>query len=111
VAHMQCDIANNHQGGVPDLLPFQDNNSTCAAFGSGAPYGFASFIREHYKFQLSTNNPNTPPTTTHQSNPNTPYTNFCNAGNPVTRPVASECGGDAGGLIVPTSSTAVGILQ
>ena len=111
VAHMQCDIANNRQGGVPDLLPFQDNNSTCAAFGSGTPYGFASFIREHYKFQLSTNNPNTPPTTTHQSNPNTPYTNFCNAGNPVTRPVASECGGDAGGLIVPTSSTAVGVLQ
>jgi hypothetical protein len=111
LAHMQCDIANSTTGGVPDLLPFQDNATTCAAFGNGVPYGYANHIREHYKFQLSTNNPNTPPTTTHQSSPNTPYANFCNAGNPVTSPVASECGGDAGGWIVPITSTAVGVLQ
>lgn len=111
LAHMQCDIANSNTGGVPDLLPFQDSASPCAAFGNGIPYGYANHIREHYKFELSTGNTNTPPTSTHQSNPNTPYANFCNAGNPVTSPVASECGGDAGGLVVPTSSTATGVLQ
>lgn len=111
LSHMQCDIANSNTGGVPDLLPFQDNSTTCAAFGNGVPYGYANHIREHYKFELSTGNTNTPPTSTHQSNPNTPFTNFCNAGNPVTSPVASECGGDAGGWIVPTTSTATGVLQ
>jgi hypothetical protein len=109
LANMQCDIANSNTGGVPDLLPFQDSASPCANFGNGIPYGYANFVREHYSYELSTGNPNTPPTSTHQSAPQVLFSSFC--GSATTTPVSSECGGDAGGWIVPTSSTATGLLQ
>jgi hypothetical protein len=109
LSHMQCDIANSATGGVPDLLPFQNNTTTCAAFGNGAPYGYANYIREHYSFELSTGNTNTAPTSTHQSAPQVVFSSFCGAA--TTGPVSSECGGDAGGWIVPLGTTTTGTLQ
>ncbi len=112
IAHLQCDIANSSLGGVPDLLPFQDPASPCAAFGNGIPYGDANYVREHYSYELSTGNSNTPPTTTHQAAPNTPFSLFCGTATTGTSPV-TECGGDAGGWVVKLSALPVttGTLQ
>jgi hypothetical protein len=112
VVALQNDIHNSVLGGVPDFLPFSTNN----AFGAGNGYGDANFIREHYTFQLSTGNANTAPTSTHQSAPVVDFhLEGCSAatgtGVAKTSPPTAECGGDAGGLIVPINSTATGVLQ
>jgi len=110
LANMQCDIANSNPGGVPDLLPFQDSASPCAAFGNGKPYGYANYIREHYSFSaIIGGSLNPTPTSTHQSSPQTVFSSFC--GSATTGPVSSECGGDAGGWIVPIGTASTGLLQ
>jgi hypothetical protein len=113
IAKAQDDIHNNDAGGVPDFLPF----SADGTFGPAGGAGDVSFIREHFAYQLSTGNPNTPPTSTHQSNPRVDFhlepcsTGHVVPGTPVTAPITAECGGDAGGLIKPIGTTATGVLQ
>jgi hypothetical protein len=112
VQHLQFDIHNNNSGGVPDLLPFSDAASGGLSFNP--PFGDVGFVREHYAFELSTGNADTPPTSTHQSAPEVVFASFCGGGSntPVTGPAPSnECGGDAGGWIVAAGSTATGTLQ
>jgi hypothetical protein len=114
VWNTQCDIHFNHVGGVPDFLPFNDPTSSGACTWN-APYGDAGVVREHYAFVKATNL--TAPTSTHQTTTQIDFhSEACSGGaapgTPVTGPTPDvECGGDAGGWIVPTGSTAVGILQ
>jgi|HubBroStandDraft_6_1064221.scaffolds.fasta_scaffold00141_36 hypothetical protein len=114
VENLQSDIHNSNFGGVPDLLPFSE--AAAGALSFNPPFGDVGFVREHYAYQLSTGNPNTAPTSTHQSAPKVSFgSEPCGgggAGTPVTGPTPSaECGGDAGGLIKPAGSTGTGVLQ
>jgi hypothetical protein len=114
VENLQWDIHNNNLGGVPDLLPMSEAASGPLSFNP--PFGDVAYVREHYAFELSTGNPNTAPTSTHQSAPQVSFgSEPCGGGGtgtPVTGPTPiQECGGDAGGLIVPAGSTATGVLQ
>jgi hypothetical protein len=115
VQNLQADIHFNHLGGVPDFLPFSDAASGALSFNP--PYGDASFVREHYAFRLSQTGSLLPtPTSTHESNPQVVFqSEACSGGaapgTPKTSPPTGECGGDAGGLIVPAGSAAIGILQ
>lgn len=117
VEHLQADIHNNATGGIPDLLPFSDAASGPLSFNP--PYGDASFIRDHYAFveandtdlhdggTITGDFPDTATTTTHQSNVQVTFT--CNGGVPKDGPApVNECGGDAGGLIVPVGTVAAG---
>ncbi len=107
VQHLQQDIHNSNQGGVPDFLAFDDAN----AFSANGGYGDAGFIRQHYSFLG--NSPQLPggatPTTTHQTQTLVDFsTEACSTGhvspgtpNTNSAGTTSECGGDAGGFIVP----------
>jgi hypothetical protein len=115
VQNLQADIHLNHLGGVPDFLPFSDAASGALSFNP--PYGDAAFVREHYTFRASEFGALLPtPTSTHESTTQVVFqSESCSGGaapgTPVTSPPTSECGGDAGGLIVPAGSSATGILQ
>ncbi len=116
VQNLQFDIHSNQLGGVPDMLPFSDANAGALSFTP--PYGDVGFIREHYTFKLSMSGGGLfpTPTSTHESNPQVVFqSESCSGGaapgTPHTSPPASECGGDAGGLIVPKGSVATGVLQ
>jgi hypothetical protein len=116
VQNLQFDIHSNKVGGVPDLLPFSDAGSGALSFNP--PYGDAAFVREHFTFRLSQTGSAlfTPPTSTHESNTQVVFqSETCSGGaapgTPVTSPPNAECGGDAGGFIVPAGSTAVQKLQ
>jgi hypothetical protein len=115
VQNLQHDIHAAVVGGVPDFLPFSDAPSGALSFNP--PYGDASFVREHYTFRLSQTGSLLPtPTSTHESNPQVVFqSEGCSGGaapgTPVTSPPTAECGGDAGGLIVPAGSAATEVLQ
>jgi hypothetical protein len=117
VQNLQFDIHNNKLGGVPDMLPFSDAASGALSFNP--PYGDVGFVREHFtdRLTLTTGAALQPaPTSTHQSNPQVVFqSETCSGGaapgTPITSPPSAECGGDAGGLIVPAGSAATGVLQ
>jgi hypothetical protein len=127
VQHLQQDVHCAVLGGVPDFLPFNDAGtaSPCSAIpwaNATLAYGDASFVREHYdiafKASQYTNGLGalTAPTTTHESNTAVDFhLEGCSGGSApgvaVTSPPTSECGGDAGGLIVPAGSAAKNVLQ
>jgi hypothetical protein len=120
VQNLQADIHNGHLGGVPDLLPFSDAASGALSFNP--PYGDAGFIRDHYSF-LKANDfdifSNIAPyssatvSTTHESNTLVQFNLETCGPNPVDGPAPiNECGGDAGGFIVPVGTiTATKNLQ
>jgi hypothetical protein len=123
VWNTQCDIHFNHLGGVPDFLPFNDPSSSSACTWN-APYGDAGFVREHYTYLASiphvANAAYPTPTNLHESPVVVDYgLEACStaigpstAGNPVTGPAPiNECGGDAGGLLVPVGTTSTGVQQ
>jgi len=114
VENMQADIHNNHVGGVPDLLPFSEAVSGPLSFNP--PFGDVNYVREHYSFLLSSQG------TTHSIHESNPQVFFLaegceqsgdvTPGTPHTGPTPDdECGGDAGGWIVPAGMTATGIQQ
>jgi hypothetical protein len=115
VQNLQFDIHNNNLGGVPDFLPMSDAASGALSFSP--PYGDVAFVREHYTFRLSQTGSLLPtPTSTHESNPQVVFqSEACSGGAapgiPHTSPPTAECGGDAGGLVVPAGSVATGVLQ
>jgi len=107
VQALQQDIHNGANFSVADFLPFDD-----ALAWTANGYGDANFIRDHYQFVAANDTalhggvapfPNTANTTTHESNVQVTY--LCNGGVPVDGPTpVQECGGDAGGLIVPVGT-------
>lgn len=117
VQNVQFDVHNNNLGGVPDFLPFSQASSGGLSFNP--PFGDVSFVRQHFSYILSLSGAALlpTPTTTHESNPQVVFqSETCSGGaapgTPKTGPTPSdECGGDAGGLIVPAGSTATGLLQ
>jgi hypothetical protein len=115
VQNLQHDIHTNTLGGVPDFVPFSDAPSGALSFNP--PYGDAGFVREHYTFRASEFGALIPaPTSTHDSTAQVVFQNeACSGGaapgTPHTSPPTAECGGDAGGLIVPAGSAATQTLQ
>src|SRR5262249_47363994 len=127
VANLQCDISTSQLGGVPDFVAFASfaiqsgaaaNCPSGGAFANSAPYGDANFVRHHYGFPPENAFPTNIPNSTHQSKTQVNFsTEACN--NPVVssyylggsetgpNPV-SECGGDAGGFIVPVGTQNIG---
>jgi hypothetical protein len=115
VQNLQFDIHANHVGGVPDFLPFNDADAPAGLTWS-KPYGDASFIRQHFTYpvaQTGANGSFAAPTSTHEATAGQVQFGLepCSGavagiGNPVNGPPVSECGGDAGGLIVPTGTAA-----
>jgi hypothetical protein len=115
VWNTQCDIHFNHLGGVPDFLPFNDPASSAACTWN-APFGEANFVREHYVFTASIPY-QAAAFSTHESPVQVDFhSEACSGGaapgTPVTGPTPDkECGGDAGGLLVPAGNLAVGVFQ
>lgn len=119
VQNLQFDIHNNNPGGVPDLLPFSDAPSGALSFNP--PYGDVGFIRDHFSYLQADDNQNytntgvysnANPQTTHQALLNAYSgslglsTAVCAGGKVgVNGPPSAECGGDAGGFVVPTGTT------
>jgi hypothetical protein len=107
VENLQFAIHANLNGGVPDLLPFSE--AAVGPLSFNPPFGDVSFVREHYNFQAALGNLNLLPTSTHQSDPKVSFKcpDILPAvfGLPVTNIPMLECGGDAGGLIVPAAIT------
>ena len=137
VQNLQADIHFSHTGGVPDFLPLADGG--LATFGT-ANYGDAAYVRQHYvlygpddqdfangAFPWQT----TSPSSTHLGGSSAltgtgtqTYIDYssevCSVGHvspgtPANGPApTNECGGDAGGFIVPVASSgmaATGNLQ
>jgi lysophospholipase L1-like esterase len=118
VQNIQADIHFNRLGGVPDFLPFSDASGGPLSFNP--PYGSVTFIRDHYAF-VAANEPdeysNIPPysnataSTTRQSNVvvdfGGPGTTCPLVNAPIDAPPRSECGGDAGGWIIPVPAGAI----
>lgn len=116
VQNLEFDIHNNNLGGVPDFLPFSDAASGGLSFTP--PYGDAAFVREHFTFRAAEyGSLLTAPTSTHDATVGQVMfqSEACSGGaapgTPHTSPPTAECGGDAGGLIVPAGSVATGVLQ
>lgn len=119
VRNLQFDIHNNNLGGVPDFLPFSDAASGGLSFNP--PYGDASFIREHFTYpvaQFGASGSFPAPTSTHEATAGQVQFGLeacsggvAGVGTPVNGPPTAECGGDAGGLIIPTGNAATGVLQ
>jgi hypothetical protein len=115
VLNMQDDIHFNHLGGVPDLLPFSDDDS----FGPGNHLGDVGFVREHFAYGKALSVVTYPtPTSTHLSGTQVGYQGEpCSGGafpgtpNQAAPGGPGECGGDAGGFIVAPGSASTGVLQ
>jgi hypothetical protein len=116
VQNLQWDIHNQNFGGVPDLLPFSDAASGGLSFNP--PYGDVGFIRDHFSYLQADDNQNytnngvynsSKQQTTHQalytpSGFGEPAVN-CGSGKVgVNGPPSAECGGDAGGMILPVGT-------
>lgn len=119
VQNLQFDIHNNNPGGVPDLLPFSDAASGSLSFNP--PYGDVAYIRDHFSYLQAddTQNYNNGPDsaydstnqqTTHQSLLNAYSSSLglstavCSGKVGVNGPPSSECGGDAGGYVLPVGT-------
>jgi hypothetical protein len=116
IQNLQGDIHFHRLGGVPDMLPFSDATAGVNSFSP--PFGDVGFVRQHFTYRLSQTGSLLPtPTSTHESNPQVVFqSEACSGGaspgTPKTGPTPSdECGGDAGGRIVPAGSVATGVLQ
>lgn len=117
VQNLQADIHFEHFGGVPDLLPFSDAASGALSFNP--PYGDAGFIRDHFSYlaaddsQNFSNGPDAAYNSANQQTNRQALFTGTNLGLPavncggkvgVNAPPTAECGGDAGGFIVPVGT-------
>jgi hypothetical protein len=127
MANLQQDIHFEHQGGVPDLLPFDD-----AKAWTVTGYGDVQFIRDHSAAYIAAddtqdynNGPNSlynsnpamggGPQSTHQSLQGAgqppAVTATCGVANNGTPATSDECGGDVGGFILPIGTANQGGQQ
>ena len=117
VQNLQADIHFEHFGGVPDLLPFSDAASGALSFNP--PYGDAGFIRDHFSYlaaddgQNFANGPDAAYNSANQQTTHQALFTGSNLGLPavscggkvgVNAPPTAECGGDAGGAILPVGT-------
>ena len=115
VQNLQWDIHNQNFGGVPDLLPFSDAATGGLSFNP--PYGDVGYIRDHFSYLAAddTQNYNNTGVYSNSQQQTTRQALFtpggfgepavnCGGKVGVNGPPSSECGGDAGGFILPVGT-------